>query len=183
VESLKAILDFGCGCGRVLRHWKPPTGSKLYGTDCNPELTAWCRRKLDRLAEFQTNKPAPPLKYEAEKFDLIYAVSVFTHLPEDLQYAWLDELARVLKPGGLLLLTFHGQSRLLDLEPEEQERFKAGQLVVKALSTPGSNLFGAYHPTQYVRVHLARGFDIVDFGPEGARDANQDIYLLRKPAR
>lgn len=182
-EGLKAILDFGCGCGRVLRHWKPSKGTRLYGTDYNPKLIAWCQKKLSRLAEFQTNNLAPPLNYEDEKFDLIYAVSVFTHLPKDLQYVWLDELARVLKPGGGLLLTLHGQSRLLELEPEERQRFNAGQLVVKSLSIPGSNLFGAYHPTQYVRDHLAKGFEVVDFIPEGARDANQDIYLFRKPAR
>jgi SAM-dependent methyltransferase len=138
---------------------------------------------LGWLAEFQTNELAPPLNYEAEKFDLIYAVSVFTHLPEDLQYAWLDELRRVLRPRGILLLTLHGQSRLLELEPEQRQRFNAGQLVIKSFSVPGSNLFGAYHPTQYVRDHLAKAFEMVDFIPEGARDANQDIYLLRKPAR
>jgi SAM-dependent methyltransferase len=179
-DSLQAILDFGCG--RVLRHWKPSKGTRLYGTDYNPQLITWCQRKLGRLAEFQTNNLAPPLNYEDEKFDLIYVISVFTHLSEDLQYAWMDELARVLKPGGVLLLTLHGQSRLLELEPEERQKFNAGQLVVKSLSLPGSNLFGAYHPVQYVRDHLAKGFEMLDFIPEGARDADQDIYLLRKPA-
>ena len=182
-DSFESILDFGCGCGRVLRHWKLPQRTRIHGTDYNPALISWCSRHLGRLAEFQTNTPVPPLEYETAKFDFIYAISVFTHLPEDLQYAWIRELARVLRPAGLLLLTLHGRSRSLELEAEEQRRFKEGQLVIKAHCVAGSNEFGAYHPAQYVRDHLARGFELIDFVPAGSRDANQDIYLLRKLSR
>jgi SAM-dependent methyltransferase len=106
---------------------------------------------------------------------------VFTHLPEDLQQAWIQELARALKPGGFLLITVHGDSHLHQLSQEEQREFQSGQLVVIHEDLGGTNFCGAYHPEQYVRHHLARGFEVVDFVPVGARDADQDIYLLRKP--
>jgi len=181
LEDFNAILDFGCGCGRVLRHWKPVIGPLYYGTDYNPELIAWCQKKLVELADFKTNKLVPPLDYPDEKFDFIYAISVFTHLTEDLQHAWMQELLRVLKKGGHLLITLHGESRLFQMTPEEQQQFNAGQLVVRYTEVAGTNYCGAYHPESFVRSHLASGFDVLDFVSEGARDADQDVYLLRKP--
>ena len=47
------------------------------------------------------NELAPPLRYEDGQFDLVYAISVFTHLPHDLERAWIDELGRITAPGGL----------------------------------------------------------------------------------
>lgn len=182
IADLKAILDFGCGCGRVTRHWKPAAGTRLFGTDCDARAIAWCRKKLGRLAQFSTNDAEPPLRYESATFDLVYSVSVFTHLPEDLQLRWITELRRVLRDRGFLLLTLHGCSRRRELTPEERARFDSGQLVIKALGVQGSNLFGAYHPKPYVLGRLAAGFETVDFVPAGARDANQDIYLLQRPA-
>ena len=181
VNNFQAILDFGCGCGRVMRHWKVLKGPKLYGTDYNLELVRWCQRQLGKLAEFKTNDLTPPLDYANEQFDLIYSISVFTHLTEDLQHAWLNELGRVLKRGGIILITLHGESRLGQLRIEEQRRFRAGELIVKQQIAVGSNLCGAYHPERYVRDHLAQGFEVMDYIPVGVRDADQDIYLLRKP--
>ena len=51
-------------------------------------------------------------------FDLIYAVSVFTHLDLDLGRRWLADLHRILKPGGLLLFSVHGEAAWKGL-PEE----------------------------------------------------------------
>ena len=50
----------------------------------------------------------PPLPYAAGSFDLVYAVSVFSHLGRGPQERWLAELARVLRPGGVALLSVHG---------------------------------------------------------------------------
>lgn len=109
LETFRSILDFGCGCGRVAlwmaRQMAP--GAGLYGTDTDAEAIAWCRRHL--AGHFSTNPPLPPLDFADSSFDLIYAVSVFTHLDEDRQFQWLRELRRVLKPGGTLLFSVHGE--------------------------------------------------------------------------
>jgi len=180
MEKFKAVLDFGCGCGRVMRYWQSLRGPRLYGADYNSDLVYWCQKKLSRLAEFKTNDLTPPLDYKREKFDFIYAISVFTHLTKKLQMAWIEELARVLKPGGFLLVTVHGESRLHQLESGEQRRFRAGQLVVKKEAAAGTNVCGAYHPERYVRDKLTKGFEVLDFVPGGARGANQDVFLLKK---
>jgi ubiquinone/menaquinone biosynthesis C-methylase UbiE len=102
IENFQTMLDFGCGCGRVIRNWRSLQGVNIYGSDYNHELIAWCDENLS-FAHFDSNDLAPPLSYESNKFDLIYALSVFTHLPEELQLTWLQELTRVLQPGGYLL--------------------------------------------------------------------------------
>jgi len=108
LSDFSRILDFGCGCGRTLRWFRDLAGRvELHGTDIDSEAIAWCRPHYEYV-KFQLNPPLPPLAYADDTFDLIYALSVFTHLTEANQFAWLKELTRVLKPGGLLFLTFLG---------------------------------------------------------------------------
>ena len=183
ITDSAAILDFGCGCGRVLRNWASLGKTAVHGTDYNPRLIAWCKDNL-QFGRYDINRLAPPLDYEGEKFDLIYALSVFTHLTEDLQVAWMRELRRVLQPGGHLLISTHGDAYRHRLTSAQQSAYESGKLVVKNnVKSPGSNTCSAYHPHAYVRDELAAGFDVASFMPEGAKgNPRQDLYLLRKPA-
>lgn len=180
MENFRDVLDFGCGCGRVMRHWKSLKGPRLYGCDYNLELIHWCQRNLGDFAEFRTNNLTPPLEYKDESFDFIYAISVFTHLTEKLQHDWIAEMVRILRPGGVFLITIHGESQLYKLKSEERKRFLDGKLVVRKAAVAGSNACSAYHPESYVRSKLARWLKVLDFVPRGARDADQDVFLLRK---
>jgi SAM-dependent methyltransferase len=180
INQCGALLDFGCGCGRILRHWKSLKGPQLFGTDYNPYLIHWCQRALPFVA-CQTNGLAPPLPYENGQFDLIYTISIFTHLEEQLQRVWMEELRRILKPGGRLLFTVHGLTHLHVLTMEQRARFEAGELVVSKPEHSGDNECCTYHPESYVRRVLAKEFLIVDFIPGGAKDANQDVFLVQKP--
>ena len=181
IADLGAILDFGCGAGRVIRHWATLEGPTLYGTDYNPRLVAWCQRKLP-FAHFAVNALDRPLDRAAGSLDFAYCLSVFTHLSEPLQQFWMAELARVLKPGGYLLITTHGDHYVPMLTPAEQADYRAGRAVVQKAGRSGSNDCAAFHPEPYVRQTLARGFDVVDRIPEGALgNPSQDLYLLRKP--
>jgi SAM-dependent methyltransferase len=178
-QELGAVLDFGCGCGRVTRWWSDFPG-EVAGSDLSRPAVDWCRRNLS-FAAFEANGLAPPLAYADESFDLVYALSVFTHLTAELQLAWRDELRRVLRPGGKLLVTTHGRSYLGRLRADEHERFEAGELVVRWGDLPGTNLCSAYHPERYLRETLAAGFVFLELEPEGARgNPTQDLVLLRK---
>lgn len=181
-ERFRTLLDFGCGCGRVIRHWRGLGGTQLHGSYYNARLVGWCRAALP-FAEFRGNRLVPPLPYGGDMFDFVYAVSVFTHLTEPLQGAWIRELRRVLAPGGLLLLTTKGRSRLAPLGEEERRRFERGELVVQASRYAGRNLCAAFHPERYVRERLADGLRVVDFVPAAEEGAHsQDLVLLQKPA-
>jgi len=174
------VLDFGCGCGRVLRYWDGHRGT-VSGSDRDAGAVEWCAGHIP-FARVALNALGPPLDHADESVDLVYALSVFTHLTEELQTAWRDELRRVLRPGGRLLVTTHGRSYVSRLEPAERERFERGDLVVRWGELPGSNLCSAYHPERYVRETLAQGFEVESLEPEGARgNPTQDLVVLRRP--
>jgi SAM-dependent methyltransferase len=106
---------------------------------------------------------------------------VFTHHTAELQLAWRDELRRVLRPGGRLLMTTHGASYRPRLDAAERSRFEAGELVVRWSDLPGTNLCSAYHPERYLRDTFAQGFTFVELEPEGARgNPTQDLVLLAR---
>jgi SAM-dependent methyltransferase len=173
------VLDFGCGCGRVTRWFAEHDGS-VAGSDLSAAAIAWCRDNLP-FGRFEENGLAPPLAFEDESFDLVYALSVFTHLTADLQLAWRDELRRVLRPGGRLLITTHGRSYVPRLDAEERDAFERGELVVRWGEVVGSNLCSAYHPERYLRDTFADGFAFLELEPEGARgNPTQDLVLLQK---
>jgi SAM-dependent methyltransferase len=174
-----AVLDFGCGCGRVARHWSGLSAS-VHGCDVNPSLVRWCRRSLP-FGAFTTTRLDPPLPYDSSAFDVVYALSVFTHLDDARQRRWMDELHRVTRPGGHLLISTHGQGHRADLDADERARFDRGELVMRRGDAPGSNACGAYHPERHVREALAPPFAVVGFGPEGARgNPRHDLWVLRR---
>jgi SAM-dependent methyltransferase len=182
MEKFGTVLDFGCGIGRVIRHFRSVYGPRYYGTDYNPKLITWCRHNL-RFARFSTNHLVGKLEYKNGIFDFIYALSVFTHLRKEQQDFWMKELARILKPGGYLFLTTHGsQHYYANMSPSDLERFKNGELIIYGGEVAGTNTCTAFHPESYVRNVLAKDYLVVDFISEGAKgNPLQDVYLLRKP--
>lgn len=180
LDDIDRVLDFGCGCGRVVRHLKGLENVSVFGSDSNRSSIDWCRKNLPPAA-FGVNDLSPPLACAGDEFGLVYAFSVFTHLPEQLQLAWMRELRRVTKTGGYLLITTHGRAYLDQLDPAEREGFLKNRLVVRHPEAAGTNQCGAFHPEAYVRDKLAGGFEVLEFIPEGAKgNPRQDVYLLRK---
>ncbi len=128
-SSIREVLDFGCGCGRTLR-WlgREFRGKRLTGADADEEMIGWSRRHL-RFAEFTSNPPWPPLPFSSGRFDFVCAISVFTHSSAAMRRRWLAELARVTAPGGLVLLTAHGEAVWSRLPDELSERVRREGMV------------------------------------------------------
>lgn len=181
IHQCESILDFGCGCGRVIRHLRHLPAA-LHGCDSNPVAVEWCAGHLP-FGQFAVNALQSPLEYDDESFNLVYALSVFTHLPERLQSHWMNEVRRVLKPGGALVLSLHGDALLGRLTRTERADYRAGRLVVRGGDLVGTNHCAAFHPPAFVRGEFARGFDVLDLAPEGATgNPPQDVWVLRKQA-
>jgi len=181
VDEMEAILDFGCGCGRVARHWAAVEGPEIHGCDYNKELVAWCEDNLPFLRTIH-NELEPPLPYVAGSFDLIYALSVFSHLGESLQRRWIAEFRRLLRPGGLLVLSVLGEAVRDRLTNAEQECFDRGELVVERPRMSGRNACTAYHPRRYVTERLLGDFAAVDVFDLGSPElvVMQDAYIARR---
>ena len=179
INDFSEILDFGCGCGRITRHWRELTKSNITGSDINPKLIRWAQKNLS-FADFITNGISDVLPFDNDSFDLIYAVSVFTHLSEKLQKHWMGELTRILKPGGALLITVKGENWKVELDEDQQNSFDLGKMVVLEPENSGSNYCGAYHPPEHVRTVLGAGLNMIEHEPCGSKDTRQDFYLMNK---
>jgi SAM-dependent methyltransferase len=83
----------------------------LLGVDIDEDNVEWCKSFL-KNADFMKGPLLPTLDIESDSLDYIVATSVFTHLKEDTIELWLEELRRVLKPGGYAALTVASDSRV-----------------------------------------------------------------------
>ncbi len=179
LAEMGRVLDFGCGCGRVVRHLAA-AGAEIHGCDPNPHAIRWCEQHLP-FGHYAATALAPPLPYPDAHFGLVYAFSVFTHLTVDLQGAWMDEMRRVIAPGGFLLFSAHGDAFAHLLNPTERAEYDAGNVVVRLGERAGANDCAAFHPSAYVRSVLTAGWEVVEHAPAGATgNPPQDAYLVRR---
>lgn len=103
-SQLDRALDFGCGAGR-LTHALAEHVARVDGVDISRSLLTTAQAVENETVTFHHN-PRPDLRIFADQsFDLIVAIATFEHLPRTLGRGYLRELARVLKPGGALLIT------------------------------------------------------------------------------
>lgn len=112
ISSDKRLLDFGVGWGRIYRFFlKDFAPGNLVGVDVDADFVALCK-ELMPYGNFQHTSGHPPLRFDARSFDFITAYSVFSHLSEAIAGEWINEFARILKPGGLAFLTLLGKRHL-----------------------------------------------------------------------
>jgi SAM-dependent methyltransferase len=179
-----AVLDFGCGSARTLLAFAGdrPLPTRFYGTDIDGEVIAWGCNHLPYVT-FSMNDALPPLGYPDGMFDLIYSISVFTHLNEEFQFQWLRELQRVATPGAILLLTVHGAYHWRKFAPELVPEVEERGFVFQRVYGPGylyPEWFQiAHHTEEYVRARWAAYFEVVDYIPRGLNN-HQDMVVLRK---
>lgn len=176
--SAPAVAEWGCGLARILAPLRRQTKWALTGFDYNGASIAWCLRNVPGVA-FHKNALAPPLPCADAAFDALYCISVFTHLPADLHVAWIGEIARVLKPGGLLIASFHADQVIDRLRPHEAARFHAGELVVRTHRRKGGRLFAAYQPRAFIEGQLLRGFEILEVIENPIPSMAQTVYVAR----
>jgi SAM-dependent methyltransferase len=106
-SDFPSILDWGCGAGRVTRYLISDSGQKVTGADIDSDNIGWCRANLVG-GRFETIPLMPNTQFLDGEFDLALGCSVFTHLKEDVQFAWLNELRRVIRPGGYAFMSIRG---------------------------------------------------------------------------
>ena len=173
------VLDFGCGCGRTLI-WFSEKDSNFHGTDIDYEAVSWCERNL-KFAKFRVNDPLPPIKYEDNYFDVIYCVSVFTHLDLNRREVWLKELERILTCKGILIVSVHGREAWKDLPVDDiADLRKKGFIFRKREKGP----FPEWYQTSYETDEFARGsfgkfLKVLKYTEKGLNDY-QDLIILQK---
>jgi SAM-dependent methyltransferase len=163
----KRVLDFGCGAGRVLHAFLPEAASgEFWGCDLHRPTIALLDQHLSLPLRFYVNDRIPT-RHPDGYFDLVYAISVFTHITHEWS-AWLLELHRILKPGGLLLATFCGPGFWwwsLSEPPDENELGMCVQRLGQRLEETSGPV--VLHSPWWLRAHWGRAFEILSLGSSG----------------
>ncbi len=173
----KRVLDFGCGAGRTLRHFlSEAERGELWGTDIDAASIEWLQQNLSPPLHTHRNRADPPLDLGYGSFDLIWALSVFTHLT-DGSIPWLLELHKLLKPDGLLIATYMGQwnSEVFTHEPWDDGRVGMNVLRRDQGWDDGGPI--VLMSDWWIREHWGRAFEIVTVEPQVH---GQTWVLLRK---
>lgn len=188
LHSFKRVLDFGCGCGRVLTLLsQQAAGPVLFGTDVDKDAIEWCRGNVT-YARFGVNNSLPPTDYEDGYFDLIFSISVFTHLDEGHQLAWFQELRRLLSPDGVFLFTVHGPPTWHGLHKSDIQRLsETGFLFQGAYNTAwakAKKVFADWYGTSFITENYIRNafgppFELIKYVPQGA-NSHQDIVIVNQ---
>jgi len=186
----RKVLDFGCGPARVASRFKLRYPScMLFGTDVDAEAIEWARAHVPEAGSFGINGQLPPLSFDDGFFDVVYSVSVFTHLDESSQRLWLRELSRVVKPGGIVMATVHGDAAQASCTEGEISQLQEHGFAFRIGHKGRWKLDGLpdfYQTSFQTREHVKRTwtqwFQLVEHA-EGALHGHQDLVVLRRPHR
>jgi SAM-dependent methyltransferase len=156
------ILDFGCGAGNVIRHFaREARSGEVWGTDIDAASIAWLEHNLGEPFRFRTLSATPGLPLPADHFDLVYAISVFTHLADDWA-AWLLELHRVLAPGGIFVATFLGEGMAEAERAAPWDHDRVGMNVLRLGQDWDGGGPTVFMSDWWLRAHWGRAFEILD---------------------
>jgi SAM-dependent methyltransferase len=173
-----SVCEWGCGPGRIIRHFPDVLRwdrVDLHGTDYSPKSIEWCRENIPGVS-FHINGLTPPLPFPENQFDCLYGFSVLTHLSEESHFSWIQDFRRVVKPGGLLILTTHGDLHRSKLLWSERRLYDRGDLVVRDKVEEGTRCFVAFHSPAFMRAKLLADLMVVEHLP-GA--VYQDLWVIR----
>jgi SAM-dependent methyltransferase len=178
------LLDWGCGCGRMARYLASECA--YTGIDIDREAIEWCRANI-KSGTFELQGLEARTKFASETFDAVIGISIFTHLREEDQFAWLAELARVTKPGGVVAVSVCGATSLYNAgnPPEVVAALEAKGFcdtgvegTLKGVTADDEYYRNIYHTPGYTRENWSKHFDILAILP-GFVANMQDMVFLR----
>lgn len=155
------ILDFGFGAARLVRHFTRFWPQHRYhAAEVNP-ATIEHLREVSPQANGVHIAPAAPSPFADNSMDVIYAWSIWTHFDEVQARIWLEDMHRILRPGGCALITVHSDSLV--------ERYGKDPMLVTRLEQRGGNY------DAIVKEYKDTGFSYWPAYPPAAKDVGIDI--------
>ena len=179
LSSGDKVLDWGSGPGRISRHLPLLLpGNPVYATDYNQKYMDWCKHNIDNVC-FSLNSIEPPLNYENNGFAAVIGLSIFTHLSARGHNQWIDELCRVTRKNGGLIITTQGKAYRDKLLKSERRQFDRGEIVVRGNYRQGHRLYSSFQSKEAIMELVKNKFTIAEY-IEGNKPGEQDLWVLVK---
>jgi SAM-dependent methyltransferase len=196
IATMSSALDFGCSSGRVVRVLDALYPHvQWHGCDPNDAAIAWAGENLPGI-DFFVNGNAPPLPLADGSLDLAYAISIWSHFEPNLGLRWFEEMHRLIRPGGHLLVTTHGPTAVgyyatLSLRAPHQSDeilgalYRRGHWYAPEFGEQGD--WGVVNPDwgtaflspEWLLAQLCPRWRLLEFAP-GRNQDNQDVYVLQR---
>jgi SAM-dependent methyltransferase len=205
--AVRRMLDWGCGCGRLTVHFLADGDiPEVHGCDIDAEAVAWCAANLTG-GHFTPIEPWPPAPYADGFFDVVIGFSVLTHLERRVQEAWLEEMRRIIAPGGLFLASIHGEfatrfalpqwkqiippprrgwlarwfDRRPDLDVARHGIIDGQEDPTLSGVAPDGYYRAVLQSRAYTERQYARYFDVIEYIERGAGN-HHDLVVMRRPS-
>ena len=181
--SGKRCLDFGSGVGRALRHFAPESSrAEFWGCDIDGSSIRWSVQNLSPPFRFFQIGEVSTLPFEDDSFDLVYAVSVLSHI-HTTWHQCLMEIRRILKPGGVFFATFLGPTPMAEMlgEPYDGRGSDFGMYVKGPFQNWNDGGPMIFVSPEWLKCFWGSIFDIDYIAIDGLMD-DQSFVLARKPA-
>jgi len=178
-----SILEFACGYGAVTRHLSSLVSpAELVSSDIHQAANEFISKELGvRTIQSSSSPDGYPMD---EKFDVVFALSFFSHMPMQTWSEWLKTLYSLVKDGGHLIFTTQGlESRKFHGDPEIPENgfWFASNSEQKDLDV---NEYGQTIVTvDYVTREVSKVLGVpVKIVKEACWWEHQDLYVVQKPS-
>lgn len=187
-DTVSAVLEVGCGYGRIVRALRNTVpADRIHVSDV---IEGGARFTASEFGAIQI--PTDPGPEWDGRFDLIYLLSVYSHLPRPAVAVHLHRMQNLLAPGGVLVFTTHGRDSAQILEAYDQYWLDEDR-VRDALTESGyyygryPYYYDEYGMTFFTReaveslvAESAPALTMVGWHPNDVA-GHQDMYVWRKP--
>jgi len=183
-ERPAKILDWGCGVSRVVMHIDKLTDARtsVYACDINKKMIEFNEKNFKNIS-YTIVPDQPPIAYEDGNFDLIYALSIFTHIMSSKQEIWIREMHRMLSGDGIFLFTTQGKFYYSKLLQKEQHLYDQEGVFTKTYRGEGHRMMSTYNSPTNFRELLQPYFEVLEYY-DGAADpkriGGQDLWIVKK---
>lgn len=176
------LLDWGCGTARVVQFMPqllPP--AICYGADINSKRIEWNRKYFTNILFDIIEDNALP--YPTAHFNLVYGISVFTHIHHSEQEHWLKELQRILTEKGIAIVSTHGSNYYGHLNSNQLSILAKEGAYTNNYKEKGHRLMTTYNNPNQFRTMAEKYFEILEYyngKTHPAKLGGQDVWVLRR---